>query len=320
MQSLKKINKQFFTRLLLVVLFCISLDQLTGVILYYFLSHQASGEFAVANHMAYKMDEAILVLGSSRASHHYNTSRIKSGLMLSCFNGGRDGQGLLYSTAMLELVLQHHKPKIVILDINSDALSEKEDERDKLSILLPYLKQSDVIKNILIKKGQFELLKSFFQTYRYNGQVFSIIQHYFLPSGGAVMGFNPLNDKMDVSKSLNKQPMKPYSDRIADDNVNALNLFINKCKSEKIQLFVFISPRYNDDTHLNSYLKIKNICENKHVIFRDYTNNASFKNPEYYSDRAHLNSKGADLFTDTVIAFIKNNRHRQQPYIYLSKR
>jgi hypothetical protein len=319
MQSLKKINKQFFTRLLLVVLFCISFDQLTGVILYYFFSHQTLGEFAVANHVAYKMDEEILVLGSSRASHHYNASRIKNGLTLSCFNGGRDGEGLLYSTAMLELALQHHKPKVVILDMNSDALSEKEDERDRLSILLPYLKQSDVIKNILVKKGQFEMLKSFSQAYRYNGQVFSIVQHYFLPSGNAVMGFNPLNDKMDVRKSIIKQPMKPYSDRIAVDNENALTLFINKCRLEKIQLFVFISPRYNDDTGLNSYMKIKSICENEHVVFHDYTNDATFKNSEYYSDRAHLNSKGADLFTDTVVAFIKN-KLTANSLDYLSKR
>jgi hypothetical protein len=320
MQSLKKTNKQFFTRLLLVVLFCISVDQLTGVILYYFFSHQTSGEFAIANHVAYKMDEEILVLGSSRASHHYNASRIKNGLTLSCFNGGRDGEGLLYSTAMLELALQYHKPKVVILDMNSDALSEKEDERDKLSILLPYLKQSDAIKNILVKKGRFELLKSFSQAYCYNGQVFSIVQHYFLPSRDAVMGFNPLTDKMDVRKSRIKQPMKPYSDHIAADNENALNLFINKCRLENIQLFVFISPRYNDDTSLNSYVKIKSICENKNVIFHDYTNDASFKNPEYYSDRAHLNSKGADLFTDTVVAFIKNKLIPLNNLEYLGKK
>jgi len=275
----------------------------------------------VANHVVYSLNEDVLVLGSSRASHHYNSSLIKDSLRLSCFNGGRDGEGLLYSTALFELALQRHIPKVVVLDVTSDALSEKEDERNRLSILLPFLKQSNVIKNMIEKKGRLELLKSNLQAYRYNGQLFSIIQHHFLSSGNAVMGFSPLGDKMAVSSRAvsTGAPIKPYSDSVSADNVETLKLFITKCEQQKIQLFVFVSPRYNDDTQLNSYLKMKSICNNNNVIFHDFTNDVNFKNPEYYSDRAHLNSTGADLYTDTIVDFMKKRLAPAVNGQYLSK-
>lgn len=297
----------------------VTVDQIVGSTLYYFFTHQASGEYAVANHVVYNLKEDVLVLGSSRASHHYNSSLIKDSLKLSCFNGGRDGEGLLYSTAIFELALQRHVPKILILDVTSDVLSEKEDEKNRLSILLPYLKQSDIIGNIIEKKGRLELLKSHLQTYRYNGQVVSIFQHYFLSSGNTVMGFNPLDNKMDASRVSTHTSLKPYSDNLSVDNVDALNLLITECKRQKIQLFVFVSPRYNDDTKQNSYLKMKSICNNSNVTFHDFTNDVDFRNPEYYSDRAHLNSKGADLYTDTIVAFMRKRLSPAVNVQYLSK-
>lgn len=297
----------------------VAVDQIAGAALYYFFTHQVSGEYAVANHVVYNLNEDVLVLGSSRASHHYNSALIKDSLKLSCFNGGRDGEGLLYSTAIFELALQRHIPKVVILDVTSDVLSEKEDEKNRLSILLPYLKQSGIIENMIEKKGRLELLKSNLQTYRYNGQLVSIFQHYFLSSGNTVMGFSPLDNKMDASRVSASTSLKPYSDSISADNVDALNLFINECKQQKIQLFVFVSPRYNDDTKQNSYLKMKSICNAHQVIFHDFTNDVYFKKPEYYSDRAHLNSRGADLYTDTIVTFM---RRRLSPVVnvqYLSE-
>ncbi|QEM09643.1 hypothetical protein [Mucilaginibacter rubeus] len=319
MKQLKENSNKFFIRLLLMIVAFVAVDQIAGACLYYFFTHQASGEYAVANHVVYNLNEDVLVLGSSRASHHYNSSLIKDSLKLSCFNGGRDGEGLLYSTAIFELALQRHIPKVVILDVTSDVLSEKEDEKSRLSILLPYLKQSDVVGNMIEKKGKLELLKSSLQTYRYNGQVVSIFQHYFLSSGNAVMGFDPLTNKMDASKVSTHTSLKPYSDSISADNVEALNLLISECKRKKIQLFVFVSPRYNDDTQQNSYLKMKSICNNNKVIFHDFTNDVYFKNPEYYSDRAHLNSRGADLYTDTVAAFVKRRLASEANVQYLSK-
>jgi len=301
-----------------MVIAFVAIDQITGAMLYYFFTHQASGEYAVANHVVYNLNEDVLVLGSSRASHHYNSSLIKDSLKLSCFNGGRDGEGLLYSTAIFELALQRRIPKVIVLDVTSDVLSEKEDEKSRLSILLPYLKQSNIVGNMIEKKGKLELLKSHLQTYRYNGQVVSIFQHYFLSSGNAVMGFDPLTNKMDASKVSTRTSLKPYSDSISADNVDALNLFINECKQQKIQLFVFVSPRYNDDTQQNSYLKMKSICNSNHVIFHDFTNDAYFKNPEYYSDRAHLNSRGANLYTDTIVAFMKKRLKPAVNVQYLS--
>ena len=307
MQSLKTKNKQFLIRAVLFLLIIICIDQLIGAVLYYFFTHQNTGEFAVANHVAFNKDEEILVLGSSRASHHYNSSTIKNSFGLNCYNGGRDGEGLLYSTAMLQLALQHHIPQYVILDINSDALDQNKDEKDKLSILLPFLQQSDVIKDIVKERSPFEMYKSLSKTYRYNGQVLSILQHHFLPSSKYILGFNALDEKMDASKVTTKTAFTPYADLVDPANIKALVSFITICKTNQVQLFVFISPRYNDDTKLNSYVKIKNLCKDHHIPFQDFTNNLVFKRPEYYADRAHLNGIGANLYTDTVISFIKKN-------------
>ncbi|WP_199117976.1 hypothetical protein [Pedobacter sp. ASV28] len=299
--------KIFFIKGICLLLIVITLDQLVGKLLHTFFKRETTGEYSIANHLVYQLKEDVLILGSSRASHHYNPALIAQSLGLSCYNGGRDGQGILYYAAMFKLSLAQHRPKVLILDMNNRDLNFDARKRDNLSCLLPYLSDSRLIDSFLLKKSPFELLKGQLQTYRYNGQVFSIIQHNLLPgiSSGDIAGFKPIIQKMDVSK-LNNKVKNAEVEKLDDDYINAFKMIISTCRKNGIKLYVFVSPRYLSAAPMTmSVKKIKAICKDYQVEFNDFTNNVEFTKAAYFADVSHLNVDGANLYTHAVADLIK---------------
>ena len=64
----------------------------------------------------------VLVLGSSRANHHYVSSMFKDSLGLSCYNAGRDGHDILYAYMIFQSFLERNMPKMVVIDIASSMM------------------------------------------------------------------------------------------------------------------------------------------------------------------------------------------------------
>ena len=69
------------------------------------------------NYAAYNNDNTeIVILGSSRASHHYVPSILTDSLGMSCVNLGMDGKGILYNYALFNMLVQYNSPRIIIYE------------------------------------------------------------------------------------------------------------------------------------------------------------------------------------------------------------
>lgn len=107
-------------------------------------------------HSAVGTSEDILIFGSSRAYHHYNPMVFENCLGMSCYNVGYGGQNIYYHLALLKSSVIRHKPKIAILELLYIDF-EKTDEifdTEKLSILLPFAKKSQIYYDAVLMRGR----------------------------------------------------------------------------------------------------------------------------------------------------------------------
>jgi len=83
-------------RFLLLVILMVVLDYSVGYFLKKTYFSQKSGVDYRTTYAINGVRSDILILGSSRATHHYNPSIIEDSLKMSAFNGGRDGCSIFY--------------------------------------------------------------------------------------------------------------------------------------------------------------------------------------------------------------------------------
>src|ERR1700681_1259412 len=115
-------TKEFLQKFFIILICLFLLDKGLGLVLqhYYFkIRHGEQGR------ITYAIDSCVsetIILGSSRAEHHYVPPVMAEILNSSCYNAGKDKQGLIYSLAMLKMMYRRYSPKEIILDLNPTAL------------------------------------------------------------------------------------------------------------------------------------------------------------------------------------------------------
>ena len=118
-------GKKFLLKLLIVLTGMAIADVAVGGLMGHFYFRIRHGEQARTTYAVDSANQKILILGSSRASHHYIPAIIEDSLGMSCYNAGKDKQGVFYSLAILKAVCARHRPQGVILDITPFSFETK---------------------------------------------------------------------------------------------------------------------------------------------------------------------------------------------------
>ncbi|WP_322934062.1 hypothetical protein VCM39_09995 [Bacteroides sp. CG01] len=298
----------FFLFANLFAVLCI-LDYGIGKFLEYLYFNQKQGKLYNITYAIEEQTNDVIVMGSSRAMHHYNPDIISDSLKLSCYNAGYDGQGILYHEAILNTILQRYTPKIIILDVNNYELSINEASYDLLSILNPYVAKHPILKETVNQKGKFERYKFLSHIYPYNSLFARII-----------MGNLNFSTK-DVSENgftaqtgIWEQPIDSITflkNEILDkQKVHSLNKFLKECKKKGTSLYVIYSPTYRKEKNVSKSINyIKNTCKEYDIPFISYQNNPNFTNNLLFHDFDHLNDKGAEYFSSDIVTYIKKIRN-----------
>ena len=87
--------KRFILKGILFITLIIFVDFIIGGIFNYLSLNAKSGGNLKNNYIAYNMKEELLIMGSSRAAHHYKPGIFSDSLNMSCYNCGRDGNGII---------------------------------------------------------------------------------------------------------------------------------------------------------------------------------------------------------------------------------
>jgi hypothetical protein len=297
-------KKKYLIKFLCLLGILIVLDYVIGFGLKSFYFKQSQGKSYNLTYTIEQQTADVLIMGSSRAMHHYNPDIISDSLRLSCFNAGYDGQSILYHKALVDVMIERYRPQIIILDINSSELEAKESSYDLLAVLNPYIKKHPILWETIMLRSPFERIKHFSKTYPYNSLFARIMMGNmnFKTKDVSANGFTAWpgiwNDSLIETT---------YKEAILDENkINAFDQFTVDCKNKGITVYVVLSPMFykcmNNSTSI-SYIMTK--CEEQSVSFISYQNNLDFEDNNLFHDPGHLNDIGADKFSSNLSYLVK---------------
>lgn len=293
------------------VVFCaiVVIDIVLGEVLDNMLSHitpptaMGKTEFALN-----KVTSPIVIVGSSRASHHYVTKMIEDSLGIEAYNIGRDGCFFSYQACVINSILDRYIPKYIIWELDDSFLCEE--SRDPLESLYPYYgRNSHVTETINAVASYRDILFLKSNIYRYNSLIISIMLRYFTQgSVDYLKGYAPLvpkgwfvqNDSNIVfNNSINKRRVELF------ENI------ANRIKGLGAKLIIVQSPVYTEGYIDNAPSEIQEVIQSKLMrnsfyYFDNRHLDAFVSHPEYFNDRIHLNRNGAELYTTIFIKQIKN--------------
>jgi hypothetical protein len=285
-------------------LFTVFLDFFFGKIYeaLYFSEKSRSNDRLI--HSVLGTNEDVLIFGSSRALHHYNPKILEDSLGLTAYNVGSGGQNIYFHNAILEAALERYVPKIVILELMSIDFEKTplQWDTEKLGTLLPFSNLSSASRNAVLLRGSEEQIKLFSSIYPYNSMQYNMLRNNLLPFENHLKGFIPLNGVW--TKGIETREI--LSSDIDPNKVKALYHFIETCKKNNIELYIFISPHYANFNGKSRYTELTNqllIEYGLHVM--NYENDSIFvQHPEFFVDPFHLNSEGAKVYSSIAASKI----------------
>jgi hypothetical protein len=284
------------------------LDRGLGYLLEKIYYAQARGDYFQTTYAVQKANEKVLIFGSSRALHHYVSDVFEKKLNLTTYNIGRNGKNILYSYALLSQILTHHKPEIIILDVQQKELSwksGKDGEDEMISSLLPYAQHAPVIANSIsaIRKEDI-ILSTLFKTYPYNSNVAQILgYHYgFMSELKNVKGYAPLNgNKVKMEENNNSEKAK---EEVIDKKLmEAFDNFLSLAKKNRSKVYIIVSPTSTNsyETSVKSIPKMKIIAQKYGFNLYDFSRSKEFEDYKLFYDYTHLNNEGAVKFSNLVL-------------------
>lgn len=251
----------------------------------------------------------IIILGSSRAYHHYIPSVIEDSLGISCYNLGFDGQNIYFHYALFNSLLTRYTPKLVILDlISADFISAPGLNMETIADLYPYYERNEGV-NEVVRLPDFNRLKLQLSLLKYNSKMVGIAERWLLTGSqnqSDLKGYSPLKGEMPLEilrskeRSTQAKGTVPEYDKI---KIEYLSKLISLCKSRGIVLLAFVSPYCYYD---NYDFAVDSLLADFSVPLFDYSKDERFLlNNSLFKDNTHLNEDGAKLYTDLIVGDIK---------------
>lgn len=248
-----------------------------------------------------KATSNILILGNSRACHHYDTKIISDSLLFSVYNAGIDGTDVKCPAMILKSYLKRCTPKIVILDLNRFSLENTNIRAYKdfncFYDVIPEVTES--LNDLYSWKEKIKLLSNL---YRFSNSI-SWLYSAFHNKNPYPSGYIPIEVKATNAAIV----VDTVSFEPAAQNINYLNNIILTCQKNNIKLYILYSPSLiisKGKRTIQSWLKSYSTKNN--VSFIDYNGNNNYiSHTEWFKDSEHMNKNGAEIFTKELIRRIK---------------
>jgi hypothetical protein len=290
----------------LLIAILLLLDQGIGSLIGYYFKRETLGDSFIVTYALTKASEDVIVLGSSRAAHHYVPDVITRQTDLTSFNVGRDGMNISYHYPILKGILAHHTPKVVIFDLNfNEFMLRKAQERTMISSLLPYIAENSSVKKIILEKDPIEYWKGRISLlYRYNSLPASIMQHNLGIGQKHDNGYEPLNGNKLKSISDTLENNSDYEEN--PELVKNFKDFVEILQRKNVKLFVIISPTARKNRY-NSYATAEKILHKHGLKLYDYSEFSGSDRLALFYNGTHLNDTGARIFTETMVQDLKIN-------------
>lgn len=294
--------KKFIINILIFFGIVAVIDVAAGKVFWYLQSAKAGGGTGSEYYVCKEGTEDILIMGSSRASHHYVAKLIADSLGMSCFNGGQDGNGIVMQYGRWKMLSQNHVPKVIIYDVEPAFDLDINDNERYIDRLKPYSGDREV-KHYVAGLYPMEQWKLISQMYRYNYKFLEILSDCVRPSE-VNNGYKPLYN--NIRKELVQAPKaSPAGATLVDDTKYELLCKLVEEVLAKGATIVFVSSPYWQSVAPPDMSAIREIARQYEVPFIDYNNSGFSGNPDWFADSMHLNDQGAKEFSKHIAHQLK---------------
>lgn len=252
----------------------------------------------------------IIVLGASKANHHYITDSLESCFGMTVFNGGVDGDNIVTSRTQFDAMCDRQIPKIVIIDLSGGQMAGNWE-----SVFLKHKSYFGIEKHYTSVSKEFisteSRLKLYSSLYKINEDLLDIVSSY-VKGNRSNNGFIPLIGTNSNLSHITKDNMPSYE--MGEVQRRNLDHIVGYCKQNEIKLFIAYSPTLI--TYTNGVTEtFKSYCSDHELPFFCYEGDSTFVNhPEYFKDYNHLNLLGARVYTSDIITKILGNLEKREYY------
>ena len=309
-------NKKYFLQSICFLLIIIVADHVSGHFLQYLYFSQKTGNKQNLNYSFADCKSDVIIFGSSRAQHHYDTKIFSDSLHMSCYNAGMDGgHSILLSYAQISVILKRYQPKLIIVEMSPEMVYHSVDY-DKLKILLPYVKKYPELDSLTTLITPYESYYMLSAIYPFNSMLIDLIRfntNIDANRGWIVNGYIPIKNKM-INAEMLKNGIEEVSNAAVDNHkLTALNYIIDACKKRSIPLYLINSPEFiinRENTAVNSTSgkAVMNLIKNTQANFIDYSGDTAFLGKtDLFADVKHLNENGATRYSQKIASLLKKN-------------
>ena len=237
--------KRFITYIIIFFCAVFVIDRAIGVVCDYLYSHAKGGDTKHTYDVFNNVTADIIILGSSRAVHHYVPTIIEDSTGLSCYNCAYDNQGIINMYGRYKMIAKRKKPKYVICEIlpSLDIFKDVDDIK-YLNSFKPF-RDNPELAEIIKDYSPIEYFKTNSYIYRYNTSIFQIFKNY--TEHGRIYegkGFSPNKGKMNYTP----EPHKEIIGKVDSFKVKYIHKLIEATRKDNVKLFFTASPRYGADT------------------------------------------------------------------------
>lgn len=254
--------------------------------------------------------EELVILGASRAAHHYIPAVLEDSLGLTCYNYGMDGRNIFNQYVVASELL--NKPqggaKVVILEVAYIDVEDSPGWNDeKLSNLYILYKKDANVKEIIDGGNKSTgLALQYCNFFRYNSSMLSYIRQVM--SKGQIedtRGYEPLTAVWNKDVETLENDVNPSFHPQKEKYLRAL---IEECKNKGVKLILYNSPDYRYfENHLVWEDRITDICKEYGIPFVNHEHDTIFmSHKDWFNEPFHLNDEGAKAYSSLVAEEIKD--------------
>jgi hypothetical protein len=247
-----------------------------------------------------KAGAEVLILGSSRAKHHFDERILADEWGVSVYNAGFSGQGVAFARIILEQIAKYSPPKTVLLDV-----MPFEDDLDRVHALDPWYFESDILQRMpsldsgsnaaYVEPSAKTALLMSLPLLRYAGQFSRVISdkaHF-----GERAFFEPIPARKDAPAwpALQKKLAKPKYIGFEPQ----LEALIDEAAKVGSQVILTFSPCFPGVDQTAILEPAARIAAQKGVPFLEFPAGGipELNSQSYFEDYVHMNENGARLFS-----------------------
>lgn len=303
--TMKKGIKRFFVAVLAVVAGVAVVDFAVGKVMDWMLPQISNiGDTGKTYYALYDVDAPMVIVGSSRAAHHYVTNMIADSLGVTAYNVGRDGCFFSDNCCVINTILSRYAPQCLVWELGKGSLEQGGE--DPLDALFPYYGKNDyVTSSIRDDYGFVERMPFVSNLYKYNSSIQRVLMFYRSRKANhedKLHGYDPLPPREWVAKDGNKPKEKDVRS-VSEVKKRRLEEVLRNAQDKGTRIILVNSPVYMADSTVTlSEQTIMEVCSQYGVQFVNAKCiEGIYDDISLFKDGTHMNDLGAKKYTQWFI-------------------